>query len=464
MGRQGADLLTKVADTMQQHHMLSGSGTTRIVVGVSGGADSMCLLLALLKLRERLDLAIWAVHVHHGLRANADGDEQFVRDFCVANDVPLTVVKVDAARYAREHHTGIEEAGHLLRTEAFEAACTRWEAETPGEPCRIALAHHEEDQAETVLFHLCRGSRLRGMRGILPKDGRKIRPLLFVTRGEIEAFLTAQGCAWRIDESNSDVTYKRNLLRGEVLPQLSKEINEGTISHMAAFAAEAAEIEEYLKAETDRALSGCLIGDALSVKALLRYPPLIQRRIVFSLLERCAGARKDLTAVHVESVLQLAGCDHNGILSLPYGMRAEKVYDRLELSKTGCKVETHAEEFPTTEQDYRMRVFAFDGDMTSVPRMKYTKWFDYDKIRTIPTFRTRQVGDEIALSRDGKTKKVTRYMIDVKIPADRRDLIVLPVRDRDVLWIPGGRISARFEVDETTSRVLELSLPFAEEK
>ena len=184
----------------------------RIVAGISGGADSVCLLFLLRELCREKGAGLFAVHVNHGLRgAEAGEDEAYVRKLCGELKVPLRVFSFDVRGRAREEHLTLEEAGRLCRYEAFEE-----EAERIG-GTRIAVAHHAGDQAETVLFQLFRGSGLKGLAGIRPVRDNVIRPLLCTGREEIEAWLTERGIEWRTDSTNLTTDYTRNRIRGEIL-------------------------------------------------------------------------------------------------------------------------------------------------------------------------------------------------------------------------------------------------------
>ena len=346
--------------------------------------------------------------------------------------------------------------------------------------CRIAVAHHMEDQAETVLFNLVRGSRLTGLRGMLPVNGRIIRPLLTCSRGEIEAFLNARGIRWREDETNEDVRYSRNLLRHEVMPLLER-INKGAVEHIARAAEEAARAEEFLMEETERAaLQCCERRDSVTcvfVPELMRQPTLIRRRVIYGVIADTAGRKKDLQDLHVQAVLQLAQKNGNGRLDVFGGVRVEKVYDKLFFcmgAKNGAfrADAVSGRRWPMDAGEYSCRVLDFDGDLSSVPRKLYTKWLDYDKIGAFPSFRTRREGDRIRLDESGRSKTIARYMIDAKVPAELRGRIVLPASGSEILWIPAsrtdaaeagtgsssdsGRISAAYMVSSHTSRILEI--------
>ena len=517
---QRISMINRIYDYMIRNKMIEESGC--IIAAVSGGADSMCLLEILRELRTKAGFQLRVLHVHHGLRESAEGDLEYVAGYCEAAGIPFEAVRVDAAGYAAENGLSVEEAARHLRYEALKRAAERWDSENtpqscrgerqdsenspksdcaerqnkenaprPGNMyCRIAVAHHLEDQAETVLFNLARGSRLRGLRGMLPVNGRIIRPLLECSRGEIEEFLRERGIAWREDETNEDVRFARNLLRREVMPLLER-INAGAAQHIAKAAEEAAETEDFLRIETGKAMKACretqedncaraehgsqnIVNQQspiiISIPILLKEPPLIVRRVVYEAIAEAAGRKKDLRDVHVQDVLKLAQKNGNGRLDVFGGVQVEKSYDRLiffgvegglrqPVSPTGVSPDaaspsavrpdavsptsvTPAPSFdrrwPMDAAEYSCRVFDFDGNLAAVSRKQYTKWFDYDKIGAFPSFRTRREGDRITIDESGRSKSVARYMIDAKIPAELRGRIVLPAAGKEILWVPAG--------------------------
>ena len=499
---QRISMINRIYDYMIRNKMIEESGC--IIAAVSGGADSMCLLEILRDLRTKAGFQLRVLHVHHGLRESAEGDLEYVAGYCEAAGIPFEAVRVDAAGNAAENGLSVEEAARHLRYEALKRAAERWDRENSpqscrgerqgsgnmpqscrrerqdsGNPsnsdcaerqdkentprsgkmcCRIAVAHHLEDQAETVLFNLVRGSRLRGLRGMLPVNGRIIRPLLECSRGEIEEFLRERGIAWREDETNEDVRYARNLLRREVMPLLER-INAGAAQHIAKAAEEAAETEDFLRIETGKAMKACRETQEdncaraehgsqnienqkspiiISIPILLKEPPLIVRRVVYEVIAEAAGRKKDLRDVHVQDVLKLAQKNRNGRLDVFGGVQVEKVYDRLIFSATVEPAPPFDRRWPLDASEYSCRVFDFDGNLAAVSRKQYTKWFDYDKIGAFPSFRTRREGDRITIDESGRSKSIARYMIDAKIPAELRGRIVLPAAGKEILWVPAG--------------------------
>ena len=516
-------MIDRIYDYMLHNRMIVQGSC--ILVAVSGGADSMCLLEVLRELRDRAGLRLKVLHVHHGLRESAEGDLLYVSKYCEAAGIPFTAVRVDAAGYAAEKGLSVEEAARHLRYKALSEAAEIWDSERAAErpsteasterpstesstkrpstesatSCRIAVAHHIEDQAETVLFNLVRGSRLTGLRGMLPVNGRIIRPLLECSRSQIEEFLRERNISWREDETNEDVRYARNLLRREVMPLLG-QINARATEHIAKAAEEAAETEAFLAEATEKALSASCSKEEnlyiLSIPPLIQQPLLIQRRVVYAVIAKAAGRKKDLLDVHVRDVLQLAQKIGNGQLDVFGSVHVEKVYDKLIFSggedgKAGSGSDAlqsarasalNFRRWPMEAGEYSCRVFDFDGDLSTVSRKQYTKWLDYDKIGAFPSFRTRREGDRITLDESGRSKTIARYMIDAKVPAELRGRIILPTAGSEILWMPAarpaetstsmpagpaekaeaqrtsdsGRISAAFMVSGSTRRILEI--------
>ena len=336
------DLTEKILFYMKRYHMIPEN--KNIVVGLSGGADSVCLLYVLAALRKKLGLQLCAVHVHHGLRGvEADADEAYVRDICRAWDVPLKAMRIDAAALAKQWGIGCEEAGRRARYEIFEE-CLQ---EMGGCRGAIAVAHHRDDCAETLLFHMFRGTGLDGMAGIRPvrkteRESMIIRPLLETGKTEIESFLQEKGISWRIDSTNTGEDYTRNRIRNRVLPYAEKEICSGAGAHLAKEAQLLAETADFVRSCTRQALERCRVeADDLKANACgieivehvgrregtaeyRRYDKqtiiklnieLLQQEDIF-LQKQCVreclleiGTGRDLTAAHIEAVRHLVGTD-----------------------------------------------------------------------------------------------------------------------------------------------------------
>ena len=504
--RTGVDVMAmmkeRVRQFIEEENMICPGDT--VVTGVSGGADSLCLFLLLREIAEEMHFDIHVVHVHHGLRETAGDDLAFVKKLCGQAGVPCSIERVDAAGCACRWGVGVEEAARTLRYQAFRRVCGRLaQQRETGKGFRIAVAHHREDQAETVLFHLCRGTDLRGARGMQPVNGEIIRPLLCESRASIENYLTERGFSWQEDETNTDTSYTRNYLRREIIPRLESGVHTGAAKRISQFAAVCREAEEYLTRVTERALehcrSACSVQDRiflpqdcrglffLDIEALQGEDSFLQGRILFRCLADSSETGRDIGTVHVDALRALCRKKTDGMLSMPAGVRvirsAGKLFFCREAAGTAGTLETTGI-YPLSAAEYTCRLLDFDGCMSSIPENKYTKWFDYDKIGMFPVFRTRQPGDCMSLfinaekqrgsgnpedvsagcggrtcmtgDRTRVTKKLARIMLDGKIPAGVRDRLVLPFFGKEALWIPGIRMGDSCKVTPDTVRILEI--------
>lgn len=508
----------KILSYIQKYEMLPDNGN--IVVGVSGGPDSVCLLYMLVKLREELAaerrLKLYAVHVNHGLRKEAGGDEVFVKELCEAWDVPLEVRHVDVGRLAERLGQSCEEAGRMARYEAFEERLKKLDEGQEGCGC-IAVAHHRDDRAETFLFNLFRGTGLDGMAGIRPvrlseSGARVIRPLLDCPRAEIEAFLKKEGIGWRTDATNAQDMYARNRIRNRILPYAEQEICTGAAAHLAQAAELLARTGDFVRECTGQALERCTEGEnagedgtaciVLSVQKLCREAGLLREQCVRECLLR-VGTGRDLTAAHIRAALALAepSSQSGKKLRIP-ACRAEAVrdFDRLVFRRLGSDEaaaagETRKDQLGTPPDGEEVfRIPDRDGEFfvpglgtvgvrfwqsrgktgekgaenadffKNIPQKKYTKWFDYDKIIQSAVFRTRRGGDYLTIDDDFSKKSLKKYMIEQKIPAQERGNLPLLADGQHIMWIPGYRMSAAYRVSENTAVVMEIKIKDTKEE
>ena len=374
----------KIMKYVDQHALLSPRD--RIVVGLSGGADSVCLLLILQVISGKMPLSLCAVHVEHGIRGQeALEDTAFCRQLCETRGIPFREVHCDVPGMARREGLSLEEAGRKARYETFARVREEWGG------TKIAVAHHREDQAETLLLHLFRGTHLAGMQGMRPRQGVIIRPLLDVSREEIEAWLCAQGVFWRTDSTNLTDDYARNRVRHRILPE-ARQINAAATAHLAEACDAIGEVMDYMEAEAERLYRLCRIkrpmdaqtdrivadkfqelerttddemskqedgkqsltgvdcrtkqkkiennqlesqeGVTLNVNILAAAPPVLARFVLKKAYTDCCGQCKDVGAVHYVALMGLLAGETGKQLDLPHGVRAEKNYDRLTLYTT----------------------------------------------------------------------------------------------------------------------------------
>ena len=425
---------------------------SQAVAGVSGGADSVCLLFLLMEYQKRVSFSLRAVHVNHHVRGEeAVRDQEFTRRLCESLGVPLDLYDYDVPRMAETEHLSCEEAGREARRRAFYRTACRWERP---DQVRIALAHHENDQAETVLHNLVRGAGLAGLAGIRPVhrtgSGMYIRPLLCISREETENYLIQRGVPWMTDSTNEEEVYTRNKIRREILPALM-QINSGAVKNIAAAAGRVLEAEDYLSELTQKAVEKYTAKEGsvwILSRDLFEEPMLLQKRVVKNVLEAAAGKKKDLSSAHMEAVLELAKGRTGASASLIYGLRAQQVYGDIHI--------TRGEQEKKDLLELEFRVFPYENQQ--IPEKTYTKWFDYDKIKNGLAVRRRLPGDYLMISRDGGTKKLKDYFIDCKVPRRERDNVTLLADGSHVLWAVGYRISEYYKVTSQTKKVIKVQV------
>lgn len=457
-----------------------------VVLGVSGGADSVCLLFVLLALQKEFQLKLHVVHVNHGIRPDAGADAAYVEKLCRDLEIPFYLIEKNIPQKAAEWGVSEEEAGRRVRYEAFEGILAKQKAD------KIAVAHNAGDRAETMLFHLFRGTGVTGLCSIRPVRERIVRPLLCLEREEIEDYLEARQIAWRHDSTNDSDDYTRNKIRHHILNYAEKEIVSGCVGNMTRTADILAETENYIEEQINAAVQVCVRAGAsgkekaflVDCERYLQLHSLIQKRLLLRLLKELSPMHKDIGAVHVEDIHSLFEKPGNRSIHLPYGIRGSRQYgqilltqgkeDRQEPISQVCiepcalaKEEWHLGLENGGEISLRLIKCGESGiNCKDIPQNQYTKWFDYDKIKECLVFRTRQKGDYLSIKGPGgiQHKKVKDYMIDKKLlPKDRQRLPLL-AEGSHVLWLVGYRISEYYKVDENTKNILQVCYRNGEEK
>ena len=323
------------------------AGADRVICGLSGGADSVFLLRLLVLLRDEPGIRLRALHVHHGIRgAEADRDEALVRKLCEDLGVPLTVRHFDVPKEAAARGLSLEETGRILRRQAFREAAEAWlREEASGGGIFIALAHHMDDLAESVLFRAARGTGVTGLAAMRPVsflDGdepriRILRPLLGLRRREIEEALHENGFAYCTDSTNAEADAARNRIRHHVLPLLISEVNSGAAEHLSELASSAAETADFLMTEAESRCpryvradgTGLFIGETLAEREM----PAMVSEILRMAAAHAAGSARDLGRVHIRDLRALLGKETGKRLDLPGGLIAERVTGGVRLMR-----------------------------------------------------------------------------------------------------------------------------------
>ncbi|MCE5235593.1 MAG: tRNA lysidine(34) synthetase TilS [Clostridiaceae bacterium] len=427
---------------------LIGPGQT-VVCGVSGGADSVALLKSLLSLSTPMEFKVCAAHLNHGIRGeSAEHDEQFVRDLCEFYGVPFYSERADIPALAKKHKLTVEQAGREERYAFLERARLHFNADL------IAVAHHMNDQAESILLHMTRGSGLSGLTGMQPKRDRIIRPLLFVRRDEIEEYLSREGLAYCIDETNFEPDGTRNRIRLDILPYIEKHINPAIVPTLCSMAELLLRDEKYLGAQAEEALSSCKRDGGYDRRALQKLPlPLLTRAIRLAL--KNAGAEADIERVHVEKVIAFLKARTGARLHLPF-VEAWTSYDLIQFGVTEELPEFQMKLNVPGETVTPLGTFVaelVDGggflkDKT-VACMDLAK-LDLDAL----SVRTRKDGDRFYPVGSPGRRKLKQYFIDKKVPRDKRNLPLICASE--VLFVPGHAVSEAVKVDGHTAKTLRV--------
>lgn len=444
-----APFLKKVERFILENGLLDEGGS--VLVGLSGGADSVALLNALLALSEKHGWTVRAAHFNHGIRgADAGEDELFCQKLCEAKGVQFFADRADVPAYAGENGLSLETAGRLLRYSFLERV-----RENTGTD-RIAVAHHMNDNAESVLLHLLRGSGLAGLLGIRPRRGDIIRPLLCVSKQEIEAYLESEGAPFRTDATNLVPEGSRNRIRLDVMPYVEEHINPALVRSLCSMSELLSKDEEYLMAEASRAYESARTEDGLKRAGIAALPYPIKTRVIRLALAD-AGALVDIERVHVDAAVELLSARTGARLSFP-GIDVWTSYDLLKFGKQEAPADF---ELPVKEGllSTPLGVFRveFIEGAEGFERSLTVCFMDADKAEALGepiVIRPRRGGDRFRPVGAPGRRKLKEFFIDRKIDREERARIPLIAAGSEVLFVTGIAASETVKVDEHTGRMI----------
>ncbi len=436
-------MLNTVKAAILRYNMIDG--VKDVTVALSGGADSVALLWVLLELRHELGITVSAAHLNHCLRGEeSDRDEQFVCELCKKLSVPLSVERADVKAFAQENGIGIELAARQVRYEFLERVSSGV----------IATAHTANDNIETVLHNMARGTGISGICGIPPKRGRLIRPLINVTRDEIERYCQDKGLNFCIDSTNTDQIYTRNFIRHSIVPKMT-EVNTNAVKNTAKLCETLRDDADFLKNEAVKALQESKTNEGLCVDGLQALHPAIRSRCVALFYEQCVGKTPEYIHIaQVEELLTLEGrrsvqndfsaVQKGGILrfvpALKDGSLPEITVDRLPFEYQGVKIYT------VNTENFK--------NLLKFNSLLLNNAADYDKISGVLSMRGRMSGDKIRLPYRNCTKTFKKLFNESKTDELLRDTLSVAADSNGVLWLEGFGIDSRVAVSDTTDTVL----------
>ena len=453
-------MLSKVKKYIDKYNLIEDKES--VVIGISGGADSVCLFLVLCELFGSDRLV--AVHINHMIRDKAaDEDEKYVVDLCNEQRVKVVTFKKDIQKMAIEEGLSTEEAGRKYRYECFESVANEYGA------TKIAVAHHKNDVAETVLFNMIRGSELLGIAGIARVREKIIRPLLDVSRMEIESYLKDKKIKYQIDESNNTDEYSRNKIRHHILPEMIK-INSNAIEHIDHVANAAREYVDYVEEIAERkyrSMAKWIDKDLyLSLNVLMEEPYLIKKILVYKAITRFCESAKDIKGIHVSDTISLIEKNVGKMVDLPEDTLVYRDYQYLIFKKSTVDKRDKIEldivldfegdrELPYGLGNLKISKFS-KPENYEFPKKLYTKAFDYDKIKNILHLRFVRDMDYIVINQEGNTKHMNRYFIDNKVPQLERRTKMVVADENQIVWVLGMRTGDNYKIDKNTCRIIEL--------
>ncbi|RJQ44662.1 MAG: tRNA lysidine(34) synthetase TilS [Nitrospiraceae bacterium] len=463
------ELLKKIKDTISAYSMLSEGD--RVLIGLSGGPDSVCLAVILDKLRTDFNLSLSAVYIDHGLRPEETvGEREFCRVFCDKRGIQFFSETIDVKAHARDKGLSIQEAARELRYGIFEKIA--WDMHA----VRIALGHNADDRTETFLINLFRGSGRRGLSGIPPVRGKIIRPLIEVERREIEEFLlqkkgdlqiapTGLPQPYIVDSSNLKKNYFRNWIRLELLAEMRSK-NPSVVQNICRTMDILQEEDEYLEITVTKTLirlisrkSNDTVELFLSPLGTINRP--ILRRVLRRVLDETEGLR-GMDFIHIEDMIDLIRKGSSGDrIFLPKGIRVIKDYSTLVItSRTHQKLNQAILNVPgeVVLKEGRAVIKAFMTDDKTEERgdVRTVAEFDADKTGATLTVRSREKGDFFYPEGFGRRKKLQDFFVDNKIPRDERDTVPIVLSGDKIVWVAGLRGDERFRVRPETEKILRL--------
>lgn len=477
---------SRALDIIREHKLLGDQ--KRLLVAVSGGQDSVCLLHILANLRKELNVDLHVAHLDHCLRgAESEADARYVARLAKKLGIPATIEKRDVKAFQKRHKLSLEEAAREVRYSFFaDVACIIVTD-------RVAVAHTNNDHIETLLMHLIRGSGLRGLRGLQPvnkwqsadKNIIVVRPLLGISREDTGEYCRTLGLRPRIDSSNLSLSPFRNRVRLELMPLL-KKYNPRIAEALQRTSAQAVENSDFIEQECRELLDRIVRREdgyfVLDKRKFMSVPPVLQRSLLMMLLEKLQGNLADIESRHVDEITAALTLPAGRSINLPGGLIFAVDYDKFLLTRGTADLS----DLPSLEGEVRLKIpgktrfsgweviAAFNGNTggdacaTSswgdrrLACPVFTAYLDFDKTGKDLTVRGLKAGDIFQPLGMDETKKVARFMIDARIPRSWRDRVPIVASPDQIVWVAGWRIDERVKIAEGTRKELRLEFKRAE--
>lgn len=454
-------ITNRIKNTILKHQLISEGDS--VLVALSGGADSVCMLDLLVNLKEELNIKVAAAHLNHMIRgAEADRDEAYAAELCTKLSVPFFAERVNVPEISEKYGISEELAGRNARYDFLKKICKEKGYN------KIATAHNRNDRAETLLMRVIRGTGIDGLGGIKYDRGDGvIRPILDIERCDIEKYCRDNDLHFCNDSTNSDSDYTRNRIRNELIPFIEDKFNPSIVDSLCALSDNSTEDAEFINGYAKRLYDR--INNPmpkrkpvlLDIESLKIIQDSIKNRIIRLAAKDAMGENYSLERVHVETIIDLTEKTTGAKAELPKGLIVSVKYGWLEFSKAGEDIKTQdfcyeieiGNKISNCEFDLDFNVLENDFNIN-----KNQMILDYDMIENKNLLvRNRRRGDRMVFFKDGKTKKIKKYLIDKKIPQSERDRIPLLCADDEIIAIIGDRVAETYKINKNSRRGLVIT-------
>lgn len=466
----------KIIDTINANKLIENG--EHVVIGLSGGPDSVCLFYVLHQLSDEMNLNLYPVHINHKFRPGAaEADQKYCEDLCEKLGYNCRCFVYDCGEIARQNKITSEEAGRFVRYQSFSRIAEEiHQSGVPKERIKIAVAQNADDQAETVMFRIVRGAGIDGISGISyrrsdEKGYQIIRPLLDVFKSQVLQFCEENRLNPCIDATNLEEIYTRNKFRLDLIPHIENKFNPSFKEALIRMAASARQDKEYIYSQALEVFSKAAVDqcdDYITFDGdMLKNQHKSVRTRLFSLALSQLGLSQDVAYIHYEGLEGILMSENpSARFDLPSGYYAIKVYNNLRLSKP---MTCTAEESDLKAPGFRIRIEEYKGKIKSECEKNCFAAFDYDKMleelgenfEERLTWGRRKPGDRLYIS-DTSSKKIQDYFVDAKIPKDDRAKVLMLKYQSQVLWIMapgrGSRFTGKYKVTNQTNRVIYIEL------
>ncbi|MGE5328443.1 MAG: tRNA lysidine(34) synthetase TilS [Deltaproteobacteria bacterium] len=455
--------IDKILATIRKYKMIDAGD--RIVVGVSGGPDSLCLLYSLNELKEKLGIELFVVHINHCIRGeSANQDELFVNNYAHELGLEVHSERIPVKQIAKKDKLSIEEAGRAARYDCFQKYLKLLGAN------KIAVGHNMNDNVETFLINLIRGTGLEGLKGIEPIRDNIIRPLIETGRDEIENYCKEKGLKPRTDETNVDPAFTRNRIRNGLIPYIKENFNPNIINSINRTVEIIYNENLFTAIVSEGYYNGCLISDdedsiKINIDKFNELHAAVRKRIVRRVLGKLKGSTKGIEKIHVEQVLELARKAKTGkVCRFGGDVEAKIEYESLiflkkkpESSKDFCyNIDIPGEiEIPELNAYLSIKVVNI-RDIKEINNKSSICLLDRKKLDGLLQIRNRRMGDRINPYGMKGTKKLKDFFIDEKIIIEQRNKIPVIADEQEIIWIIGERYSEKYKITKETEEVVIL--------